>query len=181
MRDELGSKVSDLAERAGIRIGQEERAPVGFEPVGAAQVETTEESGTLAGLYAGPVRIDFGPVEDFAQLTAFEDAIGGIPGVRNISVQQFSGGRATLAMSLEAPSGLLSELKERAPFEFRLREANGEGLVLDVIGEAAELSESEETGFAQRPAAEHGADAQTSTYSVQRPETVLDEPGRDAA
>ena len=188
LRDDLGSRVAILAEKAGIGVGEEdaleqdpgeaERAPVGFEPVSASRVETTEEAGTLAGVYAGPVRIDFGPVEDFAQLTAFEDAVSGIPGVRKISVQQFSGGRATLAMSLEAPTELLSQLKERAPFELRLREANGEGLVLDVLGGAA-AGEEDEAGFAQRPAAEHGTEP--GTYAVERPHTVLDERGADAA
>jgi hypothetical protein len=179
LRDELGSKVTELAGKAGIKLGDEERPPVGFEPVGSGRVETTEEDGTLAGLYAGPVRIDFGPVEDFAQLTAFEDAVGDIAGVRNISVQQFSGGRATLAMSLEAPTELLSEMKERAPFEFRLREANGDGLVLDVVGEAAGDAGPGDAAFAQRPAAEHGGEP--STYSVDRPRTVLDERSADAA
>lgn len=169
LRDELGAKVTELAGKAGIRVGEPERPPVGFEPVGT--VPTTEADGTLAGVYAGPVRIDFGPVEEFAQLTTFEDLVGGIPGVRNISVQQFSGGRAILAMSLEAPTELLSELKERAPFAFRLREANGEGLVLDLV--------EEDAGFAQRPAAEHGGDP--GTYSVDRPHTVLDERDADAA
>ncbi len=126
---------------------------MGFEPVGPSQVETIEEEGRLAGVYAGPVRIDFGPVRDFAQLTAFEDAARGIPGARNVSVMGFSGGRATLSLSLESPAELLSELKERAPFEFRLREANGDGLLLDVVGEGADVDDA---GFAQRPAAEHG-------------------------
>jgi hypothetical protein len=79
-------------------------------------------------------------------------------------------------MSLEAPTELLSEMKERAPFEFRLREANGDGLVLDVVGAAAD---GEDAGFAQRPAAEHGAEP--GTYSVERPRTVLDESNADAA
>ena len=181
LRDELGSRVSEVAGKAGIKIGAEERAPVGMEP-------TTERAvpAALDGVYAGPVRIDFGPVADFAQLTAFEDAVGEIPGVRNISVERFSGGRATLAMSLEAPTELLTELKQHAPFEFRLREAHGDGLLLDVTADEREEPEEvdaaepgEEPGFAQRPAAEHGADQETGTYSVERPKTVLDE--RDAA
>jgi hypothetical protein len=171
MRDDLGSRVSEVAEKAGISFGDEKRPPVGMAPVGARPLD---------GIYVGPVRIDFGPLADFAQLTAFEDAVREIPAARNISVQRFSGGRATLAMSLEAPTELLSELKERAPFDLRQREANGEGLVLDVVGETA-ADAGEEPGFAQRPAAEHGAEEQTSTYTVQRPETVLDEPGRNAA
>ena len=169
MRDELGTRVTELAGKAGIKFGEEERPPVGMEPVAS--------TGALDGVWAGPVRIDFGPVSDFAQLTRFEDVVSAIPGARNISVLSFSGGRATLSVSLEAPTELLSELKERAPFEFRLREANGDGLLLDLIGEA----EVEGAGFAQRPAAEHGAGEQTGTFSVERPRTVLDERDADAA
>lgn len=176
LRDELGSKVTDLAGKAGIKLGPGERAPVGMEPVGTAETETAEPA--FDGAYAGPVRIDFGPVKDFAQLTAFEDAVGKIPGARNVSVLTFTAGRATLSMSLEAPTELLSELKERAPFEFRLRGANGDGLMLDVVGESPE---TEEPGFAQRPAAEHGGEQPPGTYSVERPRTVLDERDADAA
>lgn len=171
MRDELGTKVTDLAGRAGLRIGTEERPPVGFEPVGSR--------GPLDGSYSGRVRIDFGPVEDFAQLTRFEDAVAQIPAVRSVSVLGFSGGRATLSLSLESPTELLAELQDRAPFEFRLREANGDGLLLDVVGEAPGTDDA--PGFAQRPAAEHGTDEQPGTFSVERPRTVLDERDADAA
>jgi DivIVA protein len=122
LRDELGARVSELAEVAKERLGieaEEERPAVGTEPA-------------QAGLYSGRVEVEVGPLADFAQLTGFEDAAAGIEGASEINVKRFSGGRAWVSMNLENPIDLLRALEEKAPFDFVVRDTRRNGVVLDV-------------------------------------------------
>ncbi len=73
-----------------------------------------------------------GPLSDFSQLVGFEDAAGGIGSMSEISVTRFTQGRATLAMRFKQPVELLDELKQRAPFEFKVRDRCSDRVVLDV-------------------------------------------------
>lgn len=126
VRDELGQRVSELAGMAGIKLGAEEdRPPVGTEPAQAS----------ADGIFAGPVEVEVGPLKDFAQLTNFEDAASGIDSVEDVKVSRFADGRATFSMSFGQPVELLRELEERAPFEFKVRDTRGDGIVLDVDAE----------------------------------------------
>ncbi|MGI9556966.1 MAG: hypothetical protein ACR2N5_03395 [Solirubrobacterales bacterium] len=84
------------------------------------------------GVLAGPVRIDVGPLADFAQLIRIEDAARAIDAASEISIERFSGGRATLAVNLNEPVELLRELEDRSDLEFRVRRADADELVLDV-------------------------------------------------
>jgi hypothetical protein len=123
LRDELGTRVSELAEVARARLGIEEgSSPVGTEPARTA----------AHGVFAGAVEVDVGPLNDFAALTGFEDAATAIDGASEIRVTRFADKRATLSMNLDGPVELLRELEERAPFEFKVRDTRGEGLILDV-------------------------------------------------
>ena len=88
-------------------------------------------------MYAGEVEVEVGPLNDFAQLTGFEDAAAGIDGASEITVKRFSGGRATVSMNLEDPVDLLRELEERAPFDFVVRDTRRDGLILDVDEDGA--------------------------------------------
>jgi hypothetical protein len=115
LRDELGTRVSELAEVARARLGMEE----------AAQAPPD-------GRYAGPVEVEVGPLRDFAQLTMFEDAAAGVSGASEIRVKRVTDRRATISMNLENPVELLRELEERAPFDFVVRDTRSDGLVLDV-------------------------------------------------
>jgi hypothetical protein len=120
LRDELGARVSELADVAKERLGiEDERPAVGTEP---ARPST----------YAGEVEIEVGPLADFAQLTGFEDAAAGIDGASQIKVKRFSGGRAWVSMNLENPIDLLRALEEKAPFDFVVRDTRSNGVVLDV-------------------------------------------------
>jgi len=125
VRDELTARVGDLAEKAGINLGGEERPPVGTEPVKP-----------FAGIYEGPVEVEVGPLADFGQLTGFEDAASGIDGASEIRVRRFADRRATVSMNLENPVELLRELEERAPFEFKVRDTRKDQLILDVDDDA---------------------------------------------
>jgi DivIVA domain-containing protein len=115
LRDELGTRVSELAEVARARLGIE---------------EATE--GPHDGRYAGRVEVEIGPFRDFAQLTMFEDAAAGVRGASDIRVKRFADRRATLSMNLDNPVELLRELEERAPFDFVVRDTRRDGVVLDV-------------------------------------------------
>jgi hypothetical protein len=120
LRDELGTRVSELADVARTRLGmEEERPPVGTEPA-------------AGNFYAGQVEVEVGPLNDFGQLTGFEDAASGIDGASEIKVKRFSRGRATVSMNLRDPVDLLRELEEKAPFDFVVRDTRRDGLVLDV-------------------------------------------------
>jgi hypothetical protein len=126
LRDELGARVSELAEVARERLGLEEDRPaVGTEPA-------------QSSVYAGEVEIEVGPLSDFAQLTGFEDAAAGIEGASQIKVKRFSGGRAWVSMNLESPIDLLRALEEKAPFDFVVRDTRRNGVVLDVDQDEAE-------------------------------------------
>lgn len=123
LRDELGARVSELADLARARFGVEEgRSPIGTEPARTA----------AHGVFAGAVEVEVGPLSDFAQLTGFEDAAAGIDGASEIKVTRFADRRATLSMDLDGPVELLRELEARAPFEFKVRDTRGDGIVLDV-------------------------------------------------
>jgi hypothetical protein len=121
LRDELGARVSELAEVARTRLGieDEDRPAVGTE---SAQTS----------VYSGEVEVEVGPLNDFAQLTGFEDAASGIDGATEIKVKRFSGGRAWVSMNLENPIDLLRQLEEKAPFDFVVRDKRRNGVVLDV-------------------------------------------------
>jgi hypothetical protein len=123
LRDDLGARVQELAKTAGIRIGTEDRPAVGTEAARA---------GAVQGLWSGEVDVEVGPLDDFAQLTGFEDAARDIAGASEITIRRFTGGRATIAMQLDEPIELVHELKQRAPFEFRVRDARHDAVVLDV-------------------------------------------------
>jgi hypothetical protein len=127
LRDELGVRVSELAEVSKERLGieAEDRPAVGTEPA-------------QPGLYSGTIEIEVGPLADFAQLTGFEDAAAGIQGASEIKVKRFSGGRAWVSMTLENPIDLLRALEDKAPFDFAVRDTRRNGLVLDVGADSAE-------------------------------------------
>lgn len=122
LRGELASAVIDFAAVTGIRAGSGERAPVGTEPARAA----------ADGFYSGSVEVEVGPLRDFAQLTAFEDAASSIEAASEVQIRNFAGGRATFSMSFAQPVELVRELEQRTPFPFSVRAARGDGVVLDV-------------------------------------------------
>lgn len=121
LRDELTARVGELADKAGIRLGGEDRAPVGMEPVKP-----------FAGVYEGDVEVEVGPIADFRQLAGFEDAASGIDGASEIRVRRFADRRATVSMNLDCPVELLRELEERAPFEFKVRDTRADRVILDL-------------------------------------------------
>ncbi|MGZ5336736.1 MAG: hypothetical protein ACXWDT_01705 [Solirubrobacterales bacterium] len=126
------SRVRDVLEGAGLwpdaADALEPRSPAP-EPAAPAPVPATPRQGNL---FDGEVEVEIGPLADFAQLSDFEDAANAIGAAGEIEVKRFSGGRATLQMSLDQPVELLRELEERSALEFKVRSTKGDRVVLDV-------------------------------------------------
>jgi hypothetical protein len=96
--------------------------------------EATQSGGApdpTYGLFEGEVKVEIGPLGDFAQLVGFEDTVGQL-GASEISVERFSEGRATVSMHLDEPTELLRELEELSELDFKVRHTAPGNLVLDV-------------------------------------------------
>ncbi|MGH2924235.1 MAG: hypothetical protein ACRDKH_09450 [Solirubrobacterales bacterium] len=127
LREELSGRVRELAGMAGIKLGAGEDGEATFGRAPAAANGAPPD-----GVYSGAVRVELGPLRDFAQLSLFQDAAAGIDAASEIKVTRVSQGRATVSMNLDSPVELLRELEERAPFEFKVRDTRGDGVVLDI-------------------------------------------------
>jgi hypothetical protein len=139
---ELGRRMARLAEgpdRAGERLTRSLQEAI--ERIEAADQESNEPLGAASNgdwgpepgeVFEGLVEVEVGPLSDFSQLVGFEDAAAGIGATSEVSVKRFARGRATLTMRFKQPVELLSELEERAPFEFRVRDTRSDRVVLDV-------------------------------------------------
>jgi hypothetical protein len=106
--------------------------------VEADRIEEIQGGGEAADerdVFDGLIEVEVGPLSDFDQLASFEDAANGIGAAEEISVKRFTQGRATLEMHLSEPVALLSELEDRAPFEFTVRDTRSDRVVLDVDGD----------------------------------------------
>ena len=128
LREELSGRVSELAGMAGIKLGAGEESGATFGRAPAAATNGAPPN----GVYRGPVYVELGPLRDFAQVSLFQDAAAGIGAASEIRVTRVSKGRATVSMNLDSPVELLRELEERAPFEFKVRDTRGDGVVLDI-------------------------------------------------
>jgi hypothetical protein len=123
-----GGKVLEALDDA-IQGAGEEPAPADANGVGPRRTN---------GFFEGTVHVDVGPLSDFSQLVALEDAAGAIGATSEVSIRRFSGGRATLAMRLSEPVELLRELEERCDLDFKVRSLRDDSLVLDVDDEEQE-------------------------------------------
>jgi chromosome segregation ATPase len=105
--------------------------PDAVEPEVAAPENGNGPGEIFDGLFEGQVKLEIGPLGDFAQLVGFEDAVGQL-GASEISVERFSEGRATLSMRLDQPVELLRELDELSTLDFKVRHTAPDNLILDV-------------------------------------------------
>jgi hypothetical protein len=123
---ELVERVSDVAKLPGaVRSARN--------GVGGEENEEREAGG--ADVFNGMVHVDVGPLGDFSQLVALEDAAGSIDAASEIKIRRFSQGRAELDMRLREPVELLRELEQRCDLEFRVRSLKDGRVVLDVDDE----------------------------------------------
>ena len=123
-----GGRIIEALDDAIQRTADESASRVGGNGARAA-------TGERNGLFEGTVHVDVGPLTDFSQLVALEDAAGAIGATSEISIKRFSQGRATLAMRLNEPVELLRVLEERGDLDVRVRALRDDSLVLDVDDE----------------------------------------------
>jgi hypothetical protein len=126
--ERLLARVEEAIERVG---SEDDWAEDDLAERAAANGHAEREAGEL---FDGLVEVEVGPLSDFSQLVGFEDAAGEIGATSEISVKRFTEGRATLAMRFKHPVELLSELEERAPFGFSVRDRRPHRIVLDLDG-----------------------------------------------
>ena len=134
------SKVREVLEGAGLwPEGEDVLEPGSPAPAvaGPAPIPAAPRQGNL---FDGEIEVEIGPLADFAQLSDFEDAANAIGAAGEIKVKRFSGGRATLQMSLDQPVELLRELEERSAIEFKVRSTQGDRVVLDVDEDEAQAA-----------------------------------------
>jgi len=122
------TRIRMKALREAVAVGR--RAQELSEVESANGAEPAVEGGA-PHVFEGPLRLEIGPLGDYAQLVGIEDAIGELGGTE-ISVERFSEGRATLSMNLEQPIELLRELEELSSLEFNVRRTGDEDLILDI-------------------------------------------------
>jgi hypothetical protein len=142
---ELSERLAQLASTPGtaghglVEAIRESVRKLGGEPGGTETAADPSTNGHRdpAGLFEGQVEVEVGPLADFAKLVGFEDAARSIDGAADISIKRFSGGRATLAMTLSEPVALLHELERRSDLEFRVRDTRHDRLILDIEDEPA--------------------------------------------
>lgn len=158
LQEELGDRFGDLAERAGVKLettGEDPyRDPAGDQKPGAGKARRPDQKSggdqksdwtafaarsthgatppPADGHYSGAVEIEVGPLRDFAQLTALEDAVGAIEGISEVSVLTFSGERAQLALTLTQPVHLIEALRLRVPAQLVVRALGGDWMELDI-------------------------------------------------
>ena len=83
-------------------------------------------------LQEGHVTVEVGPLSDFSQLLAFQEAAESLAAVEGVRLERFSDGCATLIVSLSEPTDLGAALQEAAPLALQQRDATGATLAFDV-------------------------------------------------
>jgi hypothetical protein len=135
MREKVLDSIAEAIKRiGGDEASEDEELELEEEPLRAVGEHNGHEA-REGELFEGLVEVEVGPLDDFSQLVLIEDAAKSIAATSEISVEKFSEGRATLAVSLSEPVELLRELEERCDLEFRVRDMRKDRLILDVDDE----------------------------------------------
>jgi hypothetical protein len=125
------TRIRMKALREAVEVSKKVKALTDAEPALQPAPREAEPASDDEGLYAGRVKLEIGPLDDFSQLVGFEDAVGQI-GASEISVERFSEGRATFSMNLDQPTDLLRELEDLSNLDFKVRHTAPDNLILDV-------------------------------------------------
>ena len=104
-------------------------APASAPPAGQPTAAGAAED---ARTFQGALVVDAGPFTDITTLTAFEQALAGVPDAKEVHVRGFEASRALVNIRLVRPVALVAWLRERLPLSIAVREATVGRLVLDV-------------------------------------------------
>jgi hypothetical protein len=124
------TRIRMKALREAVEVSKKVKALTDVEPA-LQQAPPQSEPESDESLYAGRVKLEIGPLDDFSQLVGFEDAVGQV-GASEISVERFSDGRATFSMNLDQPTDLVRELEDLSNLDFKVRHTAPDNLILDV-------------------------------------------------
>jgi hypothetical protein len=128
------TRIRMKALREAVEVSRRVQELSDAQPPAAESTPASNGSGLVEdfdGIFEGLVKLEIGPLGDFAQLVGFEDAVGQL-GASDISVERFSEGRATLSVRLDQPVELLRELEELSALDFKVRHTAPDNLILDV-------------------------------------------------
>jgi uncharacterized coiled-coil protein SlyX len=125
------TRIRMKALREAVEVSKKVKALTDIEPALQEAHSQPAPEPTDESLYAGRVKLEIGPLDDFSQLVGFEDTVGQI-GASEISVERFSDGRATFSMNLDRPTDLVHELEELSNLDFKVRHTAPDNLILDV-------------------------------------------------
>ena len=84
-------------------------------------------------VYDGAVTVEAGPFDDVAQLQAFQDALGSVPGVEEVYIRTFERYYAHFELRIARPTLLIAELRTRTPDPLRVVDATSQDLRLEII------------------------------------------------
>jgi len=134
--DRLGSVWEGAEAEDGVDSPQPAAGPVVPPDPELAELEAALERHGGSAVVEPPederILVDIGPFSDFSQLVSFEDAANAIDATSEISIRRFSGGRASIDVSLREPIDLLGELKSRCELDFEVRSSGAGELILDL-------------------------------------------------
>jgi len=125
------TRIRMKALREAVEVSKKVKALTDAEPALQEAPREAEPPSADDGLYAGRVKLEIGPLDDFSLLVGFEDAVGQV-GASEISVERFSEGRATFSMNLDQPTDLVRELEDLSNLDFKVRHTAPDNLILDV-------------------------------------------------
>jgi hypothetical protein len=74
--------------------------------------------------YSGSVTLAAGAFADVADLATFAEAVGRVPGAREVTVDRFDGRHADLAIQLDSEIALATELQRVVPFAIEVEETD---------------------------------------------------------
>jgi hypothetical protein len=110
---------SPVAPAPAVSVGPVSSSPVA--PIAPApSAEPSTPSAADATLFSGHVTVDAGPFTDIGTLSAFEQALGQVPGTQDVYVRGFEGSRALIDVVLGGSVALGAELRRTAPVGFSL-------------------------------------------------------------
>ncbi|MCW3013365.1 MAG: hypothetical protein JWO02_457, partial [Solirubrobacterales bacterium] len=102
-------------------------------PLAAAPVPAApSEADTV--IFTGQVTVDAGPFTDIATLSAFEQALGHVPGTHDVYVRGFEGSRALIDLVLGEPVPLGVELRRTAPVGFSITATKPDRVSITIDG-----------------------------------------------